>query len=228
MHPASQMLMFGTARYWSSSFVFCGILVRGSDVIWPFRIFDYMCGLPPQPPRTRHLAHDLGRASIAARPPTPLLPPSRLRLPHTLRLTPCSSLLCVSRSLPLRWLFNGLGYDLYTPLTYDGAFECVPGENVTTDQGIATCTTTGFYCTDASQSVNCFGRTGSQARHTCALPPLLCHLSHLHLHPHLLPYPRCPGLARAHSRTLPLSPRRRCLTRCISSTRRSIRQITAS
>ena len=96
MHPASQMLMFGTARYWSSSFVFCGILVRGSDVIWPFRIFDYMCGLPPQPPRTRHLAHDLGRASITAHPPNPLLPPSRL-LPHTLRLTPCSSLLCVAQ-----------------------------------------------------------------------------------------------------------------------------------
>ena len=63
---------------------------------------------------------------------------------------------------PLRWLFNGLGYDLYTPSTYDGAFECVPGDNVTTDQGTATCAATGFYCTDASQSLGCYGRTGSQ------------------------------------------------------------------
>ena len=220
------MLMFGAARYWSTSFVFCGVLVRGSDVIWPFRIFYYMCAPaaaasknPPSCPRPRTSKHRRPPSypTAAALAPIASHPSSDLALPS-----------CVSRSLPLRWLLNGLGYDLYTPLTYDGAFECVPGENVTTDQGIATCATTGFYCTDASQSVNCFGRTGSQARHTCALPPLLCHLSHLHLHPHLLPYPRCPGLARAHSRTLPLSPRRRCLTRCISSTRRSIRQITAS
>ena len=220
------MLMFGTARYWSSSFVFCGAIVRGSDVIWPFRILEYMCAPaaapsknPPSCPQPRTSKHRRppSYSTAAALAPIASHPSSDLALPS-----------CVSRSLPLRWLLNGLGYDLYTPLTYDGAFECVPGENVTTDQGIATCATTGFYCTDASQSVNCFGRTGSQARHTCALPPLLCHLSHLHLHPHLLPYPRCPGLARAHSRTLPLSPRRRCLTRCISSTRRSIRQITAS
>jgi len=99
--------------YWSSSFVFCGILVRGSDVIWPFRIFFYI--------------------------------------------------------LPLRWLFNGLSYDLYMPSTYDGAFACVPGENVTTDQGIATCATTGFYCADALQSLSCFGRTGSQVLDTLHL-----------------------------------------------------------
>ena len=68
----------------------------GATSSGPFAYSTTCARLPPQPPRTRHLAHDLGRASITAHPPTPLLPPSRL-LPHTLRLTPCSSLLCVAQ-----------------------------------------------------------------------------------------------------------------------------------
>ena len=104
-NPILGMLAF--LLYWTTSgILFCGLTVRGVDVIWPFRLLYYVT--------------------------------------------------------PLRWLFNGLGYDLYTPSTYDGAFECVPGENVETDQGIATCAATGFYCTDASQSLGCYGRTGSQ------------------------------------------------------------------
>ena len=103
-NPILGMLAF--LMYWTTSIVFCGLVFRGGDVIWPFRLLYYV--------------------------------------------------------MPLRWLFNGLGYDLYTPSTYDGAFECVPGENVETDQGIATCAATGFYCTDASQSLGCYGRTGSQ------------------------------------------------------------------
>ena len=104
-NPILGMLAF--LVYWTiSGILFCGLTLRGVDVIWPFRLLYSVT--------------------------------------------------------PLRWLFNGLGYDLYTPSTYDGAFECVPGENVTTDQGIATCAATGFYCTDASQSLGCYGRTGSQ------------------------------------------------------------------
>ncbi len=104
-NPILGMLAFLT--YWTvSGILFCGLTVRGEDVIWPFRLLYYVT--------------------------------------------------------PLRWLFNGLAYDLFTPSTYDGAFECVPGENITTNQGTATCAATGFYCTDASQSLGCFGRTGSQ------------------------------------------------------------------
>ena len=107
-NPILGMLAF--LMYWTTSIVFCGLVFRGGDVIWPFRLLYYV--------------------------------------------------------MPLRWLFNGLGYDLYTPSTYDGATECVPGDNVETDQGIATCAATGFYCTDASQSLGCYGRTGSQVLET--------------------------------------------------------------
>jgi ABC-type multidrug transport system ATPase subunit len=107
-NPILGMLAF--LMYWTTSIVFCGLVFRGGDVIWPFRLLYYV--------------------------------------------------------MPLQWLFNGLGYDLYTPSTYDGAAECVPGEEVTTDQGAATCAATGFYCTDASQSLGCYGRTGSQVLET--------------------------------------------------------------
>jgi len=107
-NPILGMLAF--LMYWTISIVFCGLVFRGGDVIWPFRALYYV--------------------------------------------------------MPLRWLFNGLGYDLYTPSTYGGAFECVPGDDVTTDQGTATCAATGFYCTDASQSLGCYGRTGSQVLDT--------------------------------------------------------------
>jgi hypothetical protein len=107
-NPILGMLAF--LMYWTSSIVFCGLVFRGGDVVWPFRVFYYI--------------------------------------------------------MPLRWLFNGLGYDLYTPSTYDGALECTPGAAITTDQGDATCAATGFYCTDASQSLGCYGRTGSQVLET--------------------------------------------------------------
>ena len=45
----------------------------------------------------------------------------------------------------------------------------MPGTNVTTDQGNATCAETGFYCTDASTSLGCYGRTGSQVLSTLHL-----------------------------------------------------------
>ena len=110
-NPILGMLAF--LMFWSSSIIFCGLVFRGNDVIWPFRTFYY--------------------------------------------------------TLPLRWLFNSVGYDIYTPATYDGAYDCVPGTNVTTDQGNATCAETGFYCTDASTSLGCYGRTGSQVLSTLHL-----------------------------------------------------------
>ena len=164
-NPILGMLAF--LMYWTTSIVFCGLVFRGGDVIWPFRALYYV--------------------------------------------------------MPLRWLFNGLGYDLYTPSAYDGAEECVPGELVTTDQGAATCAATGFYCTDASQSLGCYGRTGSQARHRRA-PPLSPR-----------PPPPPPWTARpcSHPSTLathaacpPLG--RRCSTRCTLPTSRSTLPTTAS
>jgi len=110
-NPIIGMLQF--LMYWSSCIVFCGLVFKGSDVIWPFRTLYY--------------------------------------------------------ALPMRWTFNALGYDVYTPGTYSGAFDCLPGANVTTDQGIAVCPETGFYCSDASQSLGCYGRHGPQVLKTLHL-----------------------------------------------------------
>ena len=92
--------------YWSSSIAFCGLVFRGTDVVWPLRSFYY--------------------------------------------------------ALPLRWLFNSVGYDIYSPSSFSGAANCAPSTNVTTDQGIAVCTSAGFYCDDSSSSFGCWGHTGQQ------------------------------------------------------------------
>jgi len=110
-NPIIGMLCF--LMYWSSSIVFCGLVFRGADVVWPFRAFYY--------------------------------------------------------TLPMKWSFNSLGYDIYHPAVYNGAADCVPGANVTTDQGAAVCPTSGFYCSDASQTLGCYGRDGEQVLSTLHL-----------------------------------------------------------
>ena len=40
-NPILGMLAF--LMFWSSSIIFCGLVFRGNDVIWPFRTFTTRC-----------------------------------------------------------------------------------------------------------------------------------------------------------------------------------------
>ena len=104
--------MLGYLGFWSSSIVFCGLVFRGGDVVWPFRALYY--------------------------------------------------------ALPLKWLFNATGYDVFGPTrSYSGAELCTPGENVTgADGAVYSCTAGGFYCEGAKTSFGCWGNTGSQVLQT--------------------------------------------------------------
>ncbi|GMH57680.1 hypothetical protein TrLO_g2570 [Triparma laevis f. longispina] len=95
---------------WSSSIVFCGLVFRGGDVIWPFRTFFY--------------------------------------------------------ALPLKWVFNAVGYNVYTPGSFSGATLCTPGETLASG---ADCTAVGYYCEGAATSFGCWGRTGPQVLDTLHL-----------------------------------------------------------
>ena len=107
-NPVIGMLAF--LGVWSSSIVFCGLVFRGGDVIWPFRLFYY--------------------------------------------------------ALPLKWLFNAIGYDVYTPDTFSGATSCEPGAALASG---AVCPPTGYYCEGAATSFGCWGRTGQQVLDTLHL-----------------------------------------------------------
>jgi hypothetical protein len=67
-NPVLGMLAY--LGYWSTSIIFCGLVFRGEDVVWPFRAFYYL--------------------------------------------------------MPLKWAFNGLGYDVYMPGAFKGAELCDP------------------------------------------------------------------------------------------------------
>jgi len=110
-NPIIGLLHFMNA--WAGSIVFCGLVFRGGDVIWPFRILYYI--------------------------------------------------------MPLKWLFNALGYDIFTPAVYSGATICANGTAVTSNQGVAICQPAGFFCADASKSIGCYGHTGSQVLTTLHL-----------------------------------------------------------
>jgi len=71
--------------------------------------------------------------------------------------------------MPLKWLFNALGYDIFTPAVYSGAAVCANGTAITSNQGVAICQPSGFFCADASKSIGCYGRTGSQVLTTLHL-----------------------------------------------------------
>jgi len=109
-NPILGMLLF--LMTWSSAIVFCGLVFRGGDVIWPFRLFYYI--------------------------------------------------------MPLRWLFNGCGWDIYTPAIFSGATNCVAGDPIVSSAGNGTCPPSmdpsvgSFFCYDASSSLGCFGREGNQ------------------------------------------------------------------
>ena len=96
--------------YWSSSIVFCGLVFRGGDVIWPFRLFYY--------------------------------------------------------TLPLKWVFNAIGYDVFTPGVFSGAAECTAGAALSSG---GTCSSAGYYCEGAATSFGCWGRSGSQVLSTLHL-----------------------------------------------------------
>mmetsp|Transcript_56160 Transcript_56160/g.111487 ORF Transcript_56160/g.111487 Transcript_56160/m.111487 type:complete len:1121 (-) Transcript_56160:482-3844(-) len=110
-NPVIGLLQFMMA--WSCSLVFCGLVFRGNDVVWPFRILYYI--------------------------------------------------------MPFKWLFNALGYDIYTPTLYSGAATCVSNTNITTNEGVGLCQSSGFYCLDTSKSIGCYGRTGQQVLATLHL-----------------------------------------------------------
>jgi len=99
--------------FWASSILFCGLVFKGEDVIWPLRLFYYM--------------------------------------------------------LPLKWLFNSTGWDIFTPTMYSGALSCTEGDLVVTQQGVSVCAATSFYCPNATSAVSCFGHTGSQVLRTLHL-----------------------------------------------------------
>lgn len=110
-NPIVGMLVYlGT---WASSILFCGLVFKGSDVIWPFRSFYYM--------------------------------------------------------LPLKWLFNGVGYDIWMPTVWKGAQECVAGSIIITSQGAGECSAAGFYCPNATNTLGCYGATGAQVLETLHL-----------------------------------------------------------
>merc|ERR1719163_960922 len=106
-NPVIGMLAF--LGYWSSSIVFCGLVFRGEDVVWPFRSFYY--------------------------------------------------------ALPLKWTFNAMAWDVYTPDEFSGATECVPGDVIDAAAGTV-CTAAGFYCEGLTTSFGCWGRTGAQVLRT--------------------------------------------------------------
>jgi len=105
------LAMLAYLGVWSTSIIFCGLVFRGNDVVWPFRAFFYM--------------------------------------------------------MPLKWLFNATGYDIYMPGEFSGAELCTPGATITAEDGsISTCTDAGFYCEGATSSFGCWGRTGEQVLQT--------------------------------------------------------------
>ena len=66
--------------------------------------------------------------------------------------------------LPLKWLFNAAGWDIFTPAVYAGAEECTLAANplcIQTDNGAKP----GYWCPNAT-GLNCFGRTGAQVLET--------------------------------------------------------------
>jgi len=108
LNPVIGMLAY--LGVWSTSIIFCGLVFRGGDVVWPFRLFYYI--------------------------------------------------------MPLKWLFNGTGYDVYMPGSFSGAELCTPGTAIVTGNSTSTCTDAGFYCDGATTSFGCWGRTGEQVLQT--------------------------------------------------------------
>ena len=105
------LAMLAYLGVWSTSIIFCGLVFRGGDVVWPFRLFYYM--------------------------------------------------------MPLKWLFNATGYDIYIPAEFSGAESCTPGTSITAEDGsVSICTDAGFYCEGATSSFGCWGRTGEQVLQT--------------------------------------------------------------
>lgn len=102
--------MLAFLGYWSSSIVFCGLVFRGGDVIWPFRLFYY--------------------------------------------------------TLPLKWLFNAVAYDVFNPAEFSGASTCTPGEALPSG---GVCSSAGFYCSDVATSFGCWGHEGHQVLDTLNL-----------------------------------------------------------
>ena len=102
--------MLAFLGYWSSSIVFCGLVFRGADVIWPFRLFYY--------------------------------------------------------TLPLKWLFNAVAYDVFHPAEFSGASTCTPGEALPSG---GVCSSAGFYCSDVATSFGCWGHEGHQVLDTLNL-----------------------------------------------------------
>ena len=148
-NPIVGMLIF--LMYWSSCIMFCGLVFRGTDVIWPIRSFYY--------------------------------------------------------ALPLRWLFNGVGYDIYTPATFDGAELCTPGAVITGGTGV--CPSTGFFCPGESGTLGCYGRTGPQVREALRrssvpvhpMQACSCASSHVHVHGPRMCVRACRCSRRSTSRT---------------------------
>lgn len=103
--------MLGYLGYWSTAIIFCGLVFRGEDVVWPFRTFYYV--------------------------------------------------------MPLKWTFNGIGYDVYMPGAFSGATPCEPGAVVSLGgNATSVCTTAGFYCDGATTSFGCWGSSGEQVLQT--------------------------------------------------------------
>jgi len=98
--------MLGFMMTWATSILFCGLVFKGSDVIWPFRLMYYI--------------------------------------------------------MPLRWIFNGLGYDIFAPAIYEGAYMCNPGDAVIVNNATTTCNDAplNYYCPGARSSLECYGQTG--------------------------------------------------------------------
>ena len=71
--------------------------------------------------------------------------------------------------LPLKWTFNGAGYDIWMPTTYEEAEVCLEGSTTVTSQGVGVCSSAGFYCPNATNTLGCFGATGKQVLDTLHL-----------------------------------------------------------
>jgi len=110
-NPIVGMLIY--IATWATSIIFCGLVFKGTDVIWPFRLQYYI--------------------------------------------------------LPLKWSFNALGYDIWMPTTYNEAMVCTEGETIYTSQGVGACSTAGFYCPNATNTLGCWGATGAQVLETLQL-----------------------------------------------------------
>jgi len=104
-NPIVGMLLY--VQMWSAGILFCGLVFKGEDVIWPFRLLYYI--------------------------------------------------------LPLKYMFNAGGRDIFIPTTYAGALSCAAGvDTITTTYGTTTCGADGFYCPDSTTSLTCLGQTGAQ------------------------------------------------------------------